>query len=183
MAELSRYKLGRISATDADGYHRVACPAVLGKLRCPLRADSIALTLDHPEVLAPPEHPPACCTQSTITVPPQVNAKTAQRQDYLSKAWRRSCARRSAAERANARIKDPATIDIGRGWCRVMGLAPMSLFLACALVVRNLAVADAFDRRQAQDMRRVKAGLPRRTRRRRRTPISDLVRATANASP
>jgi hypothetical protein len=37
-AELPRHKLGRISADDADGYHRVSCPAVMGKLRCPLRA-------------------------------------------------------------------------------------------------------------------------------------------------
>ena len=36
----------------------------------------------------------------------------------------RSYARRSAAERSNARIKDPATIDVARGWCRVMGAGP-----------------------------------------------------------
>ena len=161
--ELARYKLGAVTATDPDGYHRVACPAVLGKVRCPLRADSIALTLDHPEVLAPPEHPPTCCTQVTITVPPQVNAKTVQRHDYPGKAWRRSYARRSAAERSNARIKDPATIDVARGWCRVMGLTPMSLFLACALVVRNLAAADAFGERQRDAQCRAAAGLSPRT--------------------
>jgi hypothetical protein len=26
-AELARYKLGRLTADDADGYHRAACPA------------------------------------------------------------------------------------------------------------------------------------------------------------
>src|SRR6266852_8757679 len=31
-AELSRHKLGRISAGDTDGYHRVMCPAVMGKI-------------------------------------------------------------------------------------------------------------------------------------------------------
>ena len=36
-AELARHKLGRLTADDADGYHRVACPAAMGKLRCPLR--------------------------------------------------------------------------------------------------------------------------------------------------
>ncbi|MHB1889443.1 MAG: hypothetical protein ACYCUF_01010 [Acidimicrobiales bacterium] len=35
--------------------------------------------------------------QQTITVPPSVNAKTAQRHDYPSKTWRASFARRSAA--------------------------------------------------------------------------------------
>jgi len=34
-AELAHYKLARIGADDQDGYHRVACPAVMGKLRCP----------------------------------------------------------------------------------------------------------------------------------------------------
>ena len=150
----------------------------------PLRADSIALTLDHPEVLAPPEHPPTCCTQVTITVPPQVNAKTAQRHDYTSKPWRCSYARRSAAERSNARIRDPATVDVARGWCRVMGLTPMSLFITCALVVRNLAVADAFSERQADSERRMAAGLSPKTRRRRRRTLGDLVAAgSANAPP
>ena len=178
VSERFRYKLGRISATDRDGFHRVACPAVMGKLRCPLRADSMALDFTHPEVTSPPVHPPACCTQQTITVAPSVNAKTAQRHDYLSAAWRRSYARRSAAERSNARIKDPATIDVARGWCRVMGLVGMSLFVACALVVRNLAVADAFCARQADDERRMAKGLPRRTRRRRRTTLAQLAGAS-----
>ena len=40
-AELAKHKLGRTSADDADGYHRVACPAVMGKTRCPLRPQSM----------------------------------------------------------------------------------------------------------------------------------------------
>ena len=71
MAELSHYKLSRISADDKDGYSRVACPAMTGKLRCPLRPASMALSHERPTVLSPPEHPPACCAQKTITVPPQ----------------------------------------------------------------------------------------------------------------
>ena len=85
-AELARYKLGRITADDADGYHRVACPAAMGKIRCPLRPASMTLDRDRPEILTPPEHPPACCTQQTITVPPDVAAKTRQKHDYPSAA-------------------------------------------------------------------------------------------------
>src|SRR5258708_1883829 len=33
--ELARHKLGRISADDADGYHRIMCPAAMVKIRCP----------------------------------------------------------------------------------------------------------------------------------------------------
>ncbi len=183
MAELARYKLGRVSATDAGGYHRVACPAVVGKLRCPLRESSRARSFSRPEAPSPPEHPPACCTQATITVPASVNQKTAQRHDYPGKAWRRSYARRSAVERSNSRIKDPATVDVARGWCRVMGLTPMALWLASAIVVRNLAVADAFALRREDDRRRIAAGRPPRTRRRRRTTIAQLAGASPIAPP
>lgn len=37
----ARYKPGQISADDADGDHRVTYPAVMGKIRCPLRAASM----------------------------------------------------------------------------------------------------------------------------------------------
>jgi hypothetical protein len=183
-AELARYKLGRITADDPDGYHRVGCPAVSGKVRCPLRQASMRLSAERPEILSPPEHPPACCVQKTLTVPPQVNAKTAQKHDYPSAAHRRSYARRTAVERANSTIKDPATNDISKGWCRVMGLAPMTEMLACLLVVRNVRVSDAFELRQAENQRRAAAGLPPKTRRRRRKTLTELVGApTTNAPP
>jgi hypothetical protein len=57
-------------------YHRVTCPAAAGKIRCPLRPESMTLDRSRPEILTPPQHPPACCTQQTITVPPEVAAKT-----------------------------------------------------------------------------------------------------------
>ncbi|MHB1510012.1 MAG: hypothetical protein ACYCST_15120 [Acidimicrobiales bacterium] len=101
-AELSRYKLGRIATDDQDGSHRVMCPAEMGKLRCPQRTSYVALPYAHTEVLAPPEHPPRWSTQVTVTVAPTVNAKTTQHHDYPSRAWCRSYARRSAAERSSA---------------------------------------------------------------------------------
>jgi hypothetical protein len=125
-AELARYKLGRITSDDADGYHRVMCPAVMGKIRCPLRPESLTLDRDRPEILTPPQDPPACCTQQTLTVPPEVTAKTAQKHDYPSAAHRRSYNRRTGAERGFATCKDPATNDTTRGWCRIMGLPPQA---------------------------------------------------------
>ncbi len=86
-AELARYKLARIGADDRDGYHRVACPAVMGKMRCPRRPSSMTLSHARPTVLGPPEHVPTCCRQKTLTVPVSVNAKTAQKYDYPSAAW------------------------------------------------------------------------------------------------
>ena len=176
-AELARYKLGRINADDNDGYHRVGCPALADKLRCPLRLHSMSLPYDRPEVLTPPASPPRCCTQQTLTVPPEVNAKTAQKHDYPSATWRRSYARRTGAERSFSTVKDPATTDVRRGWCRLMGLTAITLFLACAFVARNQRVLDAFDDRQANDARRAAAGQPPRSRRRRRRTLADLAAA------
>jgi hypothetical protein len=180
--ELSKYKLGRISGYDRDGYHRVACPAAQGKLRCPLRPASLALPHTRPQVLRPPDSPPACCRQQTLTVPPQVNAKTAQKHDYPSRAHRRSYARRSAAERAYASVKDPATNDLSRGWCRLMGLTPIALFTASVFVARNLRIVAAFAARQADERRRAACGFAPRRRKRRRQTAEHLIDA-ANAPP
>jgi hypothetical protein len=173
--ELARHKLGRTSADDTDGYHRIMCPAVMSKIRCPLRPPSMTLSRDRPEILTPPGHPPACCTQQTITVPPQVAAKTRQKHDYPSPEHRRSYARRTASERTFSTIKDPATTNIARGWCRLMGLTPLYLWLACALTVRNQHILDAFETRQAAAAQRAAAGLPPKTRRRRRQTLAMLA--------
>jgi hypothetical protein len=180
-AELARHKLGHITSDDTDGYHRVACPAVTGKIRCPLRPASMALDRNRPEILTPPEHPPACCTQQTLTVPPDVAAKTRQKHDYPSAAHRKSYARRTGAERTFATAKDPASNNITRGWTRLTGLTPLTLWLTCLLAVRNQRILTAWDIRQHDNARRAAAGLPPKTRRRRRKTLTDL--ATAGTPP
>jgi hypothetical protein len=137
------------------------------------------MTLDRtrPEILQPPEEPQACCTRQTITVPADVNAKTRQKHDYPSAAWRRSYARRTSAERGFATAKDPAANDIARGWCRLTGLAPLMLFTTALLVVRNQRILHAWDARQEQNARRAAKGLPPKTRRRRRKTLTALTAA------
>ena len=176
-AETARYKLGKITSNDADGYHRVTCPAAAGKIRCPLRPPSMALDRQRPEILTPPDHPPACCTQQTITVPPEVAAKTTQKHDYPSKAHRQSYARRTAAERTFSTAKDPASNDISHGWCRLMGLTAITLFTASLLAVRNQRIMAAWTARQARDAQRAATGLPPSTRRRRRATLASLAAA------
>jgi hypothetical protein len=162
-AELARHKLGVHAAADADGYSRHTCPAAAGKIRCPLRPASMTLDRSRPEILSAPEHPPACCTQQTITVPPQVAARTRQKHDYPSAQWRASYARRTAAERLNAAIKNPATSSIDHGWIRQTGLTPLMLWTACLIVVRNQRILAAQDKRQQHPARAA-------TRKRRREP-------------
>jgi hypothetical protein len=174
-AELARHKLGRHTADDADGYHRVTCPAAMGKIRCPLRPASMLLSRDRPEILTPPQHPPACCTLQTITVGPDIAAKTRQKHDYPSPQWRRSYRRRTSSERSFSTIKDPAGNNIGRGWCRLTGLTPLTLWIACLLTVRNQHILTTFQARQENNARRAAAGLPPRTRKRRRTSLAALA--------
>jgi hypothetical protein len=180
--ELARYKLSAITSHDPDGYHRAICPAAQGKLRCPLRPESMTLAHIRPQVLCPPEHPPTCCSQQTITVPATVNAKTAQKHDYPSPAHRASYNRRSGAERTFSTIKDPATNDISRGWCRITGLTGIALLTATVLIARNLRIADAFAARHAANQQRAARGLPPKHRKRRRHTAEDLISA-ANTPP
>ncbi len=177
-AEPARHKPGRLTAGDPGGYHRARCPAAMGKIRCPLRPPSMTLDRDRPEILQPPQHPQACCTQQTITVPPEINAKTAQKHHYPSAAWRRSYSRRTGAERGFATIKDPAASDITRGWCRLMGLAPLMLFTTTLLIVRNQRIIAAWNSRQEENQRRAAQGLPPKTRRRRRKTLTALAATT-----
>ena len=164
-AELARHKLGVHAGEDADGYRRHTCPAAAGKIRCPLRPESMKLPRDRPEILTPPEHPPACCAQQTITAGPGVAPKTRQKHDYPAQAWRNSYRRRTAAERLNAAIKDTAANSIDRGWIRLMGVTPLMLWLACLMVVRNQRILTTFQARQEHD-ERAAAQPPTRKRRR-----------------
>ena len=102
-------------------------------------------------------------------------AKTAQKHDYPSAAWRRSYARRTGAERGFATAKDPATNDISRGWCRLMGLAPLMLFVTTLLIARNQRILHAWNTRQEETQRRAAAGLPPKTRKRRRKTLAGLA--------
>jgi hypothetical protein len=180
--ELHRYKLSPITGYDPDGYRRVICPAAQGKLRCPLRPASMTLDHTHPQILTPPQHPPACCQQQTITVPPSINAKTAQKHDYPSPQHRTSYNRRSAAERTFATLTDRSTNDLSRGWCRLMGLTPIALFTATATIARNIRIHDAFQARQAEQQRRAANGLPPKQRKRRRQTAEHPI-AAATAPP
>ena len=82
----------------------------------------------------------------------------------VGKVW----ASRPRTKRGFATIKDPAASDISRGWCRLMGLAPLMLFTATLLVVRNQRILHAWDARHEENQRRPAKGLPPNTRKRRR---------------
>jgi hypothetical protein len=98
-----------------------------------------------------------------------------QKHDYPSRQHRISYARRTGSERTFSTIKDPATARIARGWCRLTGLTPLALWIACLLPVRNQRILHAHNARQAGNARRAAAGLPPKTRRRRRKTLASLA--------
>ena len=56
-----------------------------------------------------------------------------------------------------------------------MGLTPLMLWLTCLLVVRNQRILTAWNARQDDNQRRAAAGLPPKTRNRRRKTLASLA--------
>src|SRR3954452_10439196 len=101
---------------NADtGCQRQSCPAQRGFVRCPLVPGSMSLSVDTPIVLNPPSDPPPCCTQVTMTVPPEIAGKARQKYPYLSPRHRASFNRRSGVERGYANVKNKACEDLSPG--------------------------------------------------------------------
>ncbi|MET8827675.1 hypothetical protein ABZX40_17210 [Streptomyces sp. NPDC004610] len=94
---------------DAEGHRRVVCSAQAGRAQCPLKhtlGRGIHLPLIDP---APsPAGSPPCCSQKTVTVPPESGANLWQPLQYGSEAWQRVYFRlRNSVEGINGYAKDP----------------------------------------------------------------------------
>jgi hypothetical protein len=57
----------------------------------------------------------------------------------------------------------------------------VTIFLSCAVVARNMRIEDAYYEREQENSRRAIAGLPPRTRKRRRRTFEDLVATPTGA--
>ena len=114
------------------------------------------MTLDRerPEILTPAAASPGLLHAADHHRPAGRERETRQRHDYPSAAWRCSYARRTGAERGFATVKDPAASDTVRGWCRLIGLALLTLFTTTLLVVRNRRIIAAWTIRQEENQRR-----------------------------
>jgi hypothetical protein len=180
-AELEHYRFAPLNRPDRDGYERVMCPASAGKLRCPLVETSLTLSFSRPSIAKPPLLAPRCCRQASITVPPNVNDKTRQKHPYPSPTHRRSYARRTAAERAYARLADPAGEGVRRGWCRLFGTAKNALMYSLAAVAHNIRISESRERQDRAEARRAAYGTSGHSGRHRRhdpgppseAPVSD----------
>jgi hypothetical protein len=144
----SPWRLVRKSGPDADGYERLACPAQ-GEhphLACPLRPEAAARALGKVPVLLPPEAPPKLCTQSAVTVAPDIGARHRQDLAFGSEQWARTYAvYRNTIEGWNGYVKDTAHEALAEpGRRRVRGIAAQSIFVALLLMAANFRKVAAF---------------------------------------
>lgn len=144
-----QWALRRVAGPDRDGKERYECPARAGKLRCPLQPGSLALPLATPTVLNPPDADlaPTCCSQRTITMPGDVDAKARQRHYWGSPNWIKAFNRRSRVEGWFGNLKNDNTEGLGRGAFRVMGICKTSIMVAVFAAATNLRLLRAWARR------------------------------------
>lgn len=157
---------------DAEGHRRVMCPAEANRTQCPLKAYTLGRGIHLPLVdPAPsPVGSPPCCSQKTVTVPPEAGASLWQPLQYGSEAWQRVYFRlRNSVEGINGYAKDPLYERLeDAGTRRVRGIAAQTLLLAFQLAHANRRKLRAW-----ADSIALHDGRPRRrpTRRRKTKPL------------
>ena len=137
IAARTPYRLVPIAGPDAQGYRRYGCPAVAGRVQCPLKGAS---PLASAKVFDPPEIPPPVCTQRSITVAPSAGARHFQEHAFGSPKWAETYAKgRNAVEGMNGYVKDPSHQALAApARRRVRGIAAQSIFVAMLLSAANL---------------------------------------------
>ena len=165
------WRLVRRDGPDQDGYERLACPAQ-GEhphLCCPLRPSAKAL--GQVPVLSPPLAPPKVCTQSAVTIAPDIGARHRQDLAFGSDDWARTYATyRNTIEGTNGYLKDTAHEALAcPGRRRVRGIAAQSIFVALLLMAGNFRKVAAF-RQMVADGTAAKVA---ERARRRRTSLTD----------
>ncbi|WP_340377642.1 hypothetical protein U5640_22905 [Streptomyces sp. SS7] len=126
---------------DAEGHRRLMCPAEANWTQCPLKAYTLGRGIHLPLVdPAPsPAGSPPCCSQKTVTVPPEAGAGLWQPLQYGSEAWQRVYFRlRNSVEGINGYAKDPLYERLeDAGTRRIRGIAAQTLLLAFQLAHAN----------------------------------------------
>lgn len=90
-------------------------------------------------VLSPPLDPPKVCTQSAVTIAPDIGARHRQDLAFGSPEWADIYATyRNTIEGTNGYVKDTAHEALGQpGRRRVRGIAAQSLFVGLLLMAAN----------------------------------------------
>ncbi|MFI7143091.1 hypothetical protein ACIBQ5_36995 [Streptomyces massasporeus] len=126
---------------DAEGHRRVMCPAEANRAQCPLKPRTLGRGI-HLPLVDPAPNPagsPPCCSQRTVTVPPEAGANLWQPLQYGSEAWQRVYFRlRNSVEGINGFTKDRLQERLeDAGTRRIRGIAAQTLLLAFQLAHAN----------------------------------------------
>ena len=97
-------------------------------------------------MLAPPLDPPKVCTQSAVTIAPDIGARHRQDLAFGSPQWARTYATyRNTIEGTNGYLKDTAHESLASpGRRRVRGIAAQSLFVGLLLMAANVRKIVAY---------------------------------------
>ena len=126
---------------DAEGHRRVMCSAEAGRTQCPLKKHTLGRGIHLPLVdpTPSPTGSPLCCSQKTVTVPPESGANLWPPLQYGSEARQRVYFRlRNSVEGINGYAKDPLYERLeDAGTRRIRGIAAQTLLLAFQLAHAN----------------------------------------------
>jgi hypothetical protein len=140
------FRLVRKEGPDKDGYERLTCPALgdHAKVCCVLRPAGGRLGAI--PVLCPPQPPPRICTQTAVTIAPDVGARHRQDLAFGSDEWAHTyAAYRNTIEGQNGYLKDNAHEALGSpDRRRVRGIAAQSLFCGLLVMAANVRRIAAF---------------------------------------
>ena len=173
IAARAPWRLVRKEGPDADGYERWSCPAQGDhpQLCCPLRPSSLTAGLGRIPVLFPPDSPPKLCTQTAVTIAPDVGARHRQELAFGTEEWSATYAcYRNTIEGLNGYVKDAAHEALSApSRRRVRGIAAQSLFCAFLLMAANIRKIRAYRELVFEQRSAVVAERARR----RRTSLAD----------
>lgn len=175
-ARRDRFSLVQLGAEKPDGSRRCSCPAAAGKVRCPLKPDSMNLPYSRPTVY--PDRtlvadPPKVCTQRTITIGNEVCDSTRQKHRWNTEDWYDAYKRRRrAVETFFSLIEDQGKQEMARGRVKIMGVARTSFMVAFWAAAVNLRVIGRFN--TSTKHARV-ISLTRKPRRNRAVPFADIA--------
>jgi hypothetical protein len=171
IAARAQWRLVRKEGPDQDGYERFSCPAQ-GRhphLCCLLRPSAAKAALGKVPVLSPPELPARVCTQSAVSIAPDIGARHRQDLAFGSEEWARTyAAYRNTVEGWNGYAKDTAHEALAEpGRRRVRGIAAQSLFVTLLFMAANIrkiaawraVVADGTATQTAERARRRRVSL------------------------
>jgi hypothetical protein len=153
------YAMTQHTAPGVGGRHRVRCPALSGKVGCPLRAGTVATSVANgsPIIQNPPttndgEPLPTCCTAQTVTVtPPPKVYKLQQRHYFGSEAWEDMWRRRTYVEGSYGIRKNPALQNVRRGHFQVFGIVWVHIVMALVNASYNTHMTRNWYERQLRD--------------------------------